>query len=75
MNVVRNSLQALPGQPFAPSGDNSTTTDSESVDSEQNSAPQQLTGPATIGDDVTNADPNPGGEDGDPSQSDTDAAA
>jgi hypothetical protein len=75
MNVVRNSLQAVPGQPFAPSGDNSTTTDSESVDSEQNSAPQQLTGPATIGDDVTNADPNPGGEDGDPSQSDTDAAA
>jgi hypothetical protein len=76
MNVVRDSLRALPGQSFAPSGDDhSTTTDPETVDSEQNSEPQPPAGPPAVGDNVTTADPNTPDSDDDSSESEADAAA
>ena len=74
-NVVRNSLQAVPGQPFTPSGDGSTKTDPESSESEQNSEPQQISGLTTVGNDVNTAGPNTGDTGDDSSDSKADAAA
>ena len=76
MNVLRNSLRALPGQSFVTNGDdNSATKDTESVESEQNSQLEDAVNPAAVADDVPNAAPNPAGDGDDSSQSDADAAA
>ncbi|WP_333894210.1 PE-PPE domain-containing protein [Mycolicibacterium gadium] len=76
MNVLRNSLRALPGQPIITPGDDdsSETTEPESVESEQNSEPQQPIGPLTIGDVATNAEPD-GDNSDDSANSDADATA
>jgi hypothetical protein len=76
MNVVRNSLIAVPGQPIvAPADEDNSTTDAQPTESEQNPEPQQPTGPATIGGSTPDTNPNPGDGGDDSADNGTDAAA
>jgi hypothetical protein len=77
MNVLRNSLRALPGQSFATTGDDgiTTTTDPESIEIDQNSEPEDGADPADIDNNVPNADPNPDGDGDDSSENGAAAAA
>ena len=77
MNVLRNSLRALPGQPIvAPADDSdSTTADPKSLEPEQNPEPPGPTGPVTIEDNAPSAGPNPGDSGDDSAGSDAEAAA
>ncbi len=79
MNVLRNSLRAVPGQSFAKTNDDNdndgATTNPESVETEQYSQPEETVAPADQGSAAPDADPGSGDDNHDSSDSGADAAA